>query len=403
MGSFKGYDRQEGPKRRRGEKSPRRQGYPDLEILEPRRLLSGGTAQLDHCSRAALDADGHQSVQCSEWADGQPGCRRRSTSTSRTSPTAATRPARSRSSRACEFQNGMVGIELKSLGGDFSQFLTQVSDAGVQVTATDRALRHGRGFRTHQRAADLAELSQTEAGQAQITPIAYGCCGSEYQGEAYNEAETSMFADVARTEFNVDGTGVTVGVLSTASINTTVACPSRTAPATSTRPIPSTCSRTGRPAATTKAARCWRTSTTSLPAPTWHSRRAPSARSLSARISRPLPDGRIADHVDDIGYADEPMFQDGVIAQAIDPVTADGVTYFSAAGNEGPDSGYLSQFRGDHRRPSPESARHVHEFQSQRRHQRPSSRSRRASRTPRSPSSTTSRTSSRSPAARPGS
>ena len=35
-----------------------------------------------------------------------------------------------------------------------------------------------------------------------------------YQGDAYNEAETSMFADVARTQFNVDGTGVTVGVLS---------------------------------------------------------------------------------------------------------------------------------------------------------------------------------------------
>ena len=35
-----------------------------------------------------------------------------------------------------------------------------------------------------------------------------------YQGEAYNQAETSMFADVARTEFNVDGTGVTIGVLS---------------------------------------------------------------------------------------------------------------------------------------------------------------------------------------------
>src|SRR5262249_47320114 len=35
-----------------------------------------------------------------------------------------------------------------------------------------------------------------------------------YQGIAYNEAETSLFADVARGQFNVDGTGVTVGVLS---------------------------------------------------------------------------------------------------------------------------------------------------------------------------------------------
>ncbi|HEY4448993.1 MAG TPA: S8 family serine peptidase [Steroidobacteraceae bacterium] len=36
---------------------------------------------------------------------------------------------------------------------------------------------------------------------------------------------------------------------------------------------------------------------------------------------------------DDIGYYDEPFFQDGIIAQAIDSVNAKGVAYFSAAGN----------------------------------------------------------------------
>jgi hypothetical protein len=39
--------------------------------------------------------------------------------------------------------------------------------------------------------------------------------------------------------------------------------------------------------------------------------------------------------VDDVGYFDEPFFQDGQIAQAIDAVAAKGVAYFSAAGNEG--------------------------------------------------------------------
>ena len=38
---------------------------------------------------------------------------------------------------------------------------------------------------------------------------------------------------------------------------------------------------------------------------------------------------------DDVGYFDEPFFQDGVIAQAIDLVEAQGVSYFSAAGNDG--------------------------------------------------------------------
>ncbi|HUE11627.1 MAG TPA: S8 family serine peptidase, partial [Steroidobacteraceae bacterium] len=38
---------------------------------------------------------------------------------------------------------------------------------------------------------------------------------------------------------------------------------------------------------------------------------------------------------DDVGYFDEPFFQDGIIAQAIDAVEAKGVAYFSAAGNDG--------------------------------------------------------------------
>ena len=37
--------------------------------------------------------------------------------------------------------------------------------------------------------------------------------------------------------------------------------------------------------------------------------------------------------VDDIYYLAEPYFQDGIIAQAIDKVVKEGVTYFSAAGN----------------------------------------------------------------------
>jgi hypothetical protein len=37
---------------------------------------------------------------------------------------------------------------------------------------------------------------------------------------------------------------------------------------------------------------------------------------------------------DDIGYPDEPFFQDGVVAQAINQVAAQGVVYFSSAGND---------------------------------------------------------------------
>ena len=39
--------------------------------------------------------------------------------------------------------------------------------------------------------------------------------------------------------------------------------------------------------------------------------------------------------IDDVFYFDEPVFQDGIVAQAVNTVTAAGALYFSSAGNEG--------------------------------------------------------------------
>jgi MYXO-CTERM domain-containing protein len=49
--------------------------------------------------------------------------------------------------------------------------------------------------------------------------------------------------------------------------------------------------------------------------------------------------------VDDVLFFDEPVFQDGLVAQAVDQVKAQGVAYFSAAGNEGRDSYEAAPFR----------------------------------------------------------
>jgi hypothetical protein len=49
--------------------------------------------------------------------------------------------------------------------------------------------------------------------------------------------------------------------------------------------------------------------------------------------------------VDDIIYLDEPFFQDGVVAQAVDEVVAKGVSYFSSAGNRPATQAYDSKIR----------------------------------------------------------
>ncbi|MCZ7639367.1 MAG: hypothetical protein M5U12_27005 [Verrucomicrobia bacterium] len=48
--------------------------------------------------------------------------------------------------------------------------------------------------------------------------------------------------------------------------------------------------------------------------------------------------------MDDVIYLEEPMFADGIIAQAVDEVAADGVAYFSSAGNAARQS-YEAPFR----------------------------------------------------------
>jgi large repetitive protein len=342
MGSFKAFGRNRGPKGRKGHQYPRRQGLPRIESLESRRLLSGSTTPAGHWTPTDTNLFDVQNGPMANLGAGLVGVYQTFVeSGGNTSQLAAEYPK-------YEFDNGMVGMSVRSLDGDFSQFLTQLADAGMQITDSSATYDLVEGYAPINELPTIANLPLTMSGQIAITPIAYA---GEYQGVAWNEAEVPMQADIARTEFNVDGTGVTVGVLSTSVNQYTapgatvggLAASYATGDLNPNNPVkviqdnPNTPTDEGRamlenihdiaPGANLQFA------TATLSELSFQQ----NIEALQAAGSQII--------VDDVGYADEPMFQDGLIAQGVDAVTQKGVTYFSAAGNEGPDSGYLSTFR----------------------------------------------------------
>lgn len=64
-------------------------------------------------------------------------------------------------------------------------------------------------------------------------------------------------------------------------------------------------------------------------------------------LAAPVDEGGAAANVivDDVIYFAEGMFQDTIVARAVDDVVADGVSYFSSAGNRPAAQGYYSDFR----------------------------------------------------------
>ncbi len=340
MGSFKGYGRPQQPSRRRGHKTPKRNGEFRIESLEDRRLLSGpGDAVISAplwtpTSTNLFDAQngpmanlGVSLVNVYE-AYVQSG--------GKTSQLAAEFPS-------IQFNNGLVGIQLKSLGGDFDQFQTQLTELGLKILVSSATYGVVDGWVPVNDLPTIASLPQTQSGQADYAPYSR----AEYQGIAYNEGETSMFADAARSQFGVDGTGVTIGVLSdsVSQFAGGLADSYKTGDLSSTNPV--NVIQDG-PAGSTDEGRAMLENIHDI---------APGA-SLAFATGDVGGDLGFGQNIvalnskadatlinDDLGYADEPFFQDGFIAQGINTVVANGATYFSAAGNVA-NQGYLSNFRG---------------------------------------------------------
>ena len=249
---------------------------------------------------------------------------------------------------ALRMQDGYVRISVQ--GDDVSSLRTQLVGQGMlDARAHDHAVT-GR-FPI----AALSDIGST-SGLRFVKPV----LAATRAGVTTTQGDHSMRSDLARAQFGVDGTGVRVGVLSDSfdcapgpfatGQNFTRAgqdavngdLPLGVRILSDLHSVPdSECTDEGRAMmqivhdVAPGASLSFNTALT-------------SEEDFAAGIGALANDGaRVI--VDDVEYFDEPMFEDGVVAAAVDQVVARGVAYFSAAGNEGRQS-YQAAFRSSGRK-----------------------------------------------------
>jgi hypothetical protein len=224
-----------------------------------------------------------------------------------------------------------------------SQVLDGIGRVGGEVVNSFpqyRAVRAWLPLDTLEEIADLPEVTSIRRAAEPFT-----------QKVNTSEGDVAHRANLARSSFGVDGTGVTVGVISDSVDNLAAVQSSGDAgPVTvlSGQSGVNTCGLMGTdPCAGEGTAMLEIVSDLAPGAALFFATGTGSEAATAANIQA-LRDVGCDIIVDDIGYFEEPVFQDGKIAQAVNTVTAGGALYFSAAGNGGnKDDGTSGTWEGD--------------------------------------------------------
>ena len=153
------------------------------------------------------------------------------------------------------------------------------------------------------------------------------------QSSITGQADIALTADIARQQFAIDGKGVTVGVLSD-SYNCLGGAALDIANGDLPNDIIVLAEEIGCERGKDEGRALMQLIADSAPGARQAFHTALGGQASFAKGILKLAEMAQADIiVDDISYLAEPMFQDGIIAQAIDQVANDGVIYFSSAGN----------------------------------------------------------------------
>jgi hypothetical protein len=157
-----------------------------------------------------------------------------------------------------------------------------------------------------------------------------------------SEGDVAHRANLARSTFSVDGSGVNVGVISDSVDN--LAAVQSTGDIGAVTVLPGQSGMPGTGEGTVLLEIMYDLA----PGASAFFATAGNSDAAMATNIQALRDAGCDIIADDIGFLDEPVFQDGLIAQAVETVAADGALYISAAGNGGnKDHGTSGTWEGD--------------------------------------------------------
>lgn len=216
----------------------------------------------------------------------------------------------------------------------------ELEDAGA--TVIDLSTRY-QTVTVAAKPAELEALAEAPGVGGVTEVLAPTVRGPDCGGSVRSEGDAQLQATGARNKWGVDGTGVTVGVLSDSFDRAAGALthasgdvatgdlPGPGSPCGSTEPV----GIVNDPFAETDEGRAMAQIVRDLaPGAAIDFATAFGSETFFAANIKALANGGAKVIVDDVGYPGEPFFQDGPIAQAINEVTSAGVSYFSAAGND---------------------------------------------------------------------
>ena len=224
--------------------------------------------------------------------------------------------------------------------------MVAVDDSAAELAQTAAALglgsasQYGRmvsGWLPIERLAELAD--------SPLLAFARPVYATTHVGSVTSQADAALRADIARATLTIDGTGITIGVLSD-SYN----CLAGEAAGIGSGDLPAAVNVLEEISDCTGAIDEGRAMIELIHdiAPgagqAFHSAFNGAAAFADGIVELANVAGAEV-IVDDVGILSQPWFQDGIVAQAVDQVVASGAAYFSSAGNFGRQS-YEAQFRG---------------------------------------------------------